>query len=73
MNKKLQAEIWETQVILYWILSVLLFDRNHRVLGYICLIWGVISMLGTFWKLLQTRAEEIKAENPAAADLLAQK
>jgi len=54
-DRFLQAEIWETQVILYWILSVLLFQNNHDVLGYITLIWGVISMIGVFLKLILAR------------------
>lgn len=61
MDNHLKSEIWETQVILYWILSVMLFNSEHRILGYITLVWGIISFIGAIFKKFQAVAED-KAE-----------
>lgn len=61
MNKKLKAEIWEIQVILYWILSLLLFQYHHPILGWAVLVWSVISFIGMFVLLIQAKIEERKS------------
>lgn len=47
MDKKLQAEIWEVQIILYWILSVLLFSAGHSILGWIAFAYGLFCLPST--------------------------
>ena len=60
MNKVLQAEIWETQVWLMFILSVLLFETERNVLGWIVVVYGFISLAGAIAKLLKARFNELK-------------
>lgn len=58
MNKILRAEIWEVQIILYWILTLLLFHEKHPILGYIVLFWSIVSFIGTLVLLAQGKKEE---------------
>jgi uncharacterized membrane protein len=49
MNKyRLQAELWETQLILYWILGFLLLHTSNGVLhflGWLAVLWGLITFV----------------------------
>ncbi len=65
-DKALQAEIWETQVWLMWILATLLFQYGHSTLATLTIIWSVITCIGVVVKLTQAAAEKtshIKKEN----------
>lgn len=57
MDKRLKSEIWETQVILYWILSVLLFQNHHVGLGYASLVWGIFTLGGALVLNSQAKLE----------------
>lgn len=62
MDKKLKAEIWEIQVILYWILATQL--KTYSWIWWVVIIWSFISMLGTFAILIRVGIEEkIKKES----------
>lgn len=60
MNKHLQSELWEIQVILYWILGVLLFNNDHPYLGWTVMVWGTISFIGAIVKKAQAVIEDKK-------------
>ncbi len=62
MNKKLKAEIWEIQIILYWILSALLFQFKHPILGWVALAWSIISLNGIFRLLTEIYIENKRAK-----------
>lgn len=61
MNDKfLQAEIWEVQVILYWLLALALYETEHTVLFLVVFVWSIITTVGIIVKLMQAKYEQIK-------------
>jgi hypothetical protein len=62
MNKhRLQAELWETQVLLYWILAFLLLHTANRILhflGWLSVAWTVITIYGTINLLIKAHRDD---------------
>lgn len=71
MNQRLEAELWETQVILYWILGFLIIHWGtwHWV-GWVAIGWGWVTMLATIIKLIKaaSRANGNKGGRPKKAN-----
>lgn len=59
-DKFLQAEIWEIQTILYWLLALALYETKHMVLFYFVFVWSIITTVGIIVKLMQAKYEQIK-------------
>lgn len=60
MNKRLKAEIWEVQIILYWILALGLYETGHTTLYWFPLVWSFISIGG--WIMLAKQAVKEERE-----------
>ena len=58
MNKELKAELWEIQIILYWILTLLLFYFKHPILAWAILIWTLLVIYGLIRLLFQITKEK---------------
>jgi hypothetical protein len=62
MNKyRLQAELWEIQIILYWILAFLLLHTTSATLhflGWLAVGWTVFTIIGTIKLLLRAVSED---------------
>lgn len=61
-NKVLQAELWEIQIILYWILGAILFATGHSILGWIATGYGIICVPPTMHKLWKHK-QGLKGKN----------
>jgi len=60
MNKhRLQAELWETQTWLMWILAAILFHTEHPILGGAVMVWSGVTVLGMLIKLSKARKEDL--------------
>lgn len=55
-DQRLQAELWEIQVLLYWILAFMLLnfseDRFLHVLGWVCVSWSIVTFAATMKKIV---------------------
>lgn len=58
-DKFLQAEIWEIQAILYWLLALALYETQHTVLFWFVFVWSIITTVGIIVKLMQAKYEQI--------------
>lgn len=58
IEKRFRAELWEIQVILYWILARMLFDKGHDVLGWVVTGYTLFAVAGTIGLLLNARAAD---------------
>lgn len=66
---KLQAELWEIQIIGYWILSFLLLHFSTSAVahffGWVALVWALICIGGTIQKLAEAKLiEEADKQKP---------
>lgn len=57
-TRRIKAEIWEIQVLLYWLLSLALFETGHPIFGWIALGWSVFTFLGILVLHQKIRIEE---------------
>jgi hypothetical protein len=55
---RLQAELWEIQVWMMWILALLLWETEHYVLFGLVLLSSLISFVGTIVKVVMAKNEE---------------
>lgn len=63
MNKLLQAELWEIQVLLMWILDVLLFETGHSTLGTMLFVYSMFCVVGTITKAAKARMDVLALTN----------
>lgn len=56
-DQGLQAELYEIQIILYWILGAILYFNGHHILGWISAGYGFICMPSTIWKMYKAKKE----------------
>lgn len=63
MDKRLQAEIWETQIWLMWLLAFALLHwggSTAHVLGWIVIVWSIVTFIGIWAKLFSARVDDLK-------------
>jgi len=63
--RRLKAELWEIQVILYWILGTMLLHDGHTIGGWIAVGYGVLTLVSCYALLIKDRVME-KLEEPTS-------
>lgn len=63
MDKRLRAELWETQIWLMWLLASLLYQFGHAVIADFVLAWSALTLVGIFLLFIGAKIEE-KSETP---------
>jgi hypothetical protein len=63
MNKRLQAELWEIQVLLYWLLGFLIIHwGDWHWVGWISIGYGWFTFVMCYVKIVQANIKDRKHE-----------